>query len=291
MKLHLYKMQGCGNDFLFLDAMNSGEARLRPHEVVYLCDRNYGVGADGLAVLSKSSVADASWTFYNSDGSIAEMCGNAARCAMRYLGDRYFPGEDVIALETKAGVIKGRKLNAGLIEVTLTGQKNFTPEYTETILEVPSGVLQVYNLNTGVPHAVIEVKDIYTYPIARVGREVQAHALYAKEGTNVTFFQRTVSKRIRATTFERGVEAETLACGTGAAAAAVIFSQLYMESLPIDVTVPGGELIVDLSPVSRVLLLRGSAEYVFEVDIEEIPASFERTLPFEQIKKRGTSDV
>src|SRR3954469_13512850 len=129
MKLHLYKMQGCGNDFLFVDSLNSGDTRLRPREIVYLCDRNFGVGADGVAVLTKSEVADAGWEFFNSDGSVAEMCGNAARCAIRYLGDRYFPGDDVISLETKAGVIKGRKLGAEQIEVTLTGQKNFELQY------------------------------------------------------------------------------------------------------------------------------------------------------------------
>src|SRR5262245_5860924 len=131
MKLHLYKMHGCGNDFLFVDNINAGDIRLRPSEIVFLCDRHFGVGADGLAILSKSEVADAKWDCYNSDGSAAEMCGNAARCAIRYLGDRYLPGDDVIRLETKIGVIKGRKLSPVLVEVTLLAQKDVSFGYNE----------------------------------------------------------------------------------------------------------------------------------------------------------------
>lgn len=281
-------MQGCGNDFLILDQMHSAERPLRPREVAYLCDRRFGIGGDGLILLTKSETpeADAKWIFFNSDGSQAEMCGNGARCAIRYLCDRYFPGDDVIRLSTKAGVIKGRKISEQTIEVSLTGKKDYVPEFTETILEVEAGVLQIYNINTGVPHAVMEVKDIYTYPIARVGQQVQAHAMFQPAGTNVTFFQRTVGKRIRATTFERGVAEETLACGTGAAAAAIIFSEQYLEPLPIEVSVPGGDLIVALSPVSKVLLLQGPAEYVYEIDVEDIPHDFESVAPYEKARKK-----
>ncbi len=275
MKIRFLKMQGCGNDFLFVDAINGSPPRFRQNEIQYYCDRHFGVGADGLVVLHKSDVADVGWTFYNSDGSPAEMCGNAARCAIKYVNEHYLPNE-TIALETTAGVVRGRRLSDGRVEVALLPKKPFEFEYTEHILEIDKNVYQLFVTNTGVPHAVLEVKDLMTYPVARIGRQIQAHGLFQKDGTNVTFFQRLVANRIRATTFERGVAAETLACGTGAAAAAMVFSQQYAQPAPINVSVPGGDLIVDLSPVSQVLLLTGPAEYVFDVELESAPPHFEK---------------
>jgi diaminopimelate epimerase len=284
MKLQFLKMQGCGNDFLFVDAIKTIARGFTASEVRFYCDRHFGVGADGLVVLRKGESTDVVWDFYNSDGSEAEMCGNAARCAVRYVSERYLPDE-VVSIETKAGVIKGRLLSGNQVEVALT-QKNFEFQYTEHILEIEGNVYQVFCTNTGVPHAVLEVKDLVTFPIARVGRQIQAHPLFKKEGTNVTFFQRLVANRVLSTTFERGVEGETLACGTGAAAAALVFSKTYAEPLPVNVTVPGGELKVDLSPMSRVLLLSGPAEYVFEVEVENAPVHFERLSVFSEGRNR-----
>ncbi|MBY0371509.1 diaminopimelate epimerase [bacterium] len=281
MRIHFFKMQGCGNDFLFLDSIQGIPPRFRPTEIQYYCDRHFGIGADGIVVLHRSENADVAWTFYNSDGSIAEMCGNAARCAIRYVSERYLPDETV-SLETHNGVVKGRKLESDQVEVALLPQQPFDFEYTEHILEIDKNVFQVYCTNTGVPHAVLEVKDLMTYPIARIGKLVQGHALFAKHGTNVTFFQRLVANRIRSTTFERGVEAETLACGTGAAAAALVFSRIYAQPLPVNVSVPGGDLVVDLSPVSRVLLLQGPAKYVYDIEVDSAPSIFERVTVFGQ---------
>ncbi len=280
MKVHFIKMQGCGNDFLVVDAIRAATApRFRPYEVQYYCDRHFGVGADGLVVLHRSDKADVGWTFYNSDGSAAEMCGNAARCVIRYVSEKYLPDE-TISIETLAGIVKGRKLSDGGVEVSLVQQKPFVFDYREMILEIDKTAYQVYCTDTGVPHAVLEVRDLITYPITRVGKQIQSHPVFKDKGTNVTFWQKLVSNRIRATTFERGVGAETLACGTGAAAAALIFSQLYAQPLPINISVPGGELMIDLSPVSRVLLLTGPAEYVFEVELESAPPHFEKQTIF-----------
>ena len=274
MRINFIKMQGCGNDFLFIDAIRSIPPRLNSTEIRFYCDRHFGIGADGVVVLRRSEIADLAWDFFNSDGSVAEMCGNAARCAVRYITEKYLPDETV-SIETIAGVIKGRKLADNTVEVGLS-KPHFEYNYTEHILEIENNVFQLNCINTGVPHAVLEVKDLITYPINRVGRQIQSHPLFKKEGTNVTFFQRLVGNRIRSTTFERGVAAETLACGTGAAAAALVFSQTYAQPLPVNVSVPGGDLVVDVSPVSRVLLLTGPAEYVFEVDMESAPPHFEK---------------
>lgn len=281
MKLSFQKMNGCGNDFLFLDLMRESEMfNMRPHEVAYLCDRNFGIGADGLVLLGRSFVGNAKWIFYNCDGQEAEMCGNAARCAIRLLGDRYFPDERLLSLETKAGLIKGRRLEGDQVEITLSTEPVKRFEYQEKVLRVGEQAVTLYTVNTGVPHAVIEVKDIRTAPIEKYGKLFVRHPAFMPEGTNVTFYQVHIGQKILSTTFERGVEKETLACGTGAAAAAIVYSELYMQPLPIQVTVPGGELEVTLSGEARRLLLRGPAEYGFEVSIDELPAEFTPKLPF-----------
>jgi diaminopimelate epimerase len=288
VRVNFIKMQGCGNDFLFLDAIRmTTPPRFRPYEVQYFCDRHFGVGADGVVVLHRSDVADVGWTFYNSDGSAAEMCGNAARCAIRYVNEKYLPDETV-SLETASGVVKGRKLTDNRVEVALVQQKPFQFEYHEMVLEIDNQAFQIYITTVGVPHAVLEVKNLITYPIARVGKLIQAHPAFKERGTNVTFWQKLVANRIRSTTFERGVGAETLACGTGAAAAALVFSQLYAQPLPVNISVPGGELTVDLSPVSQALLLTGPAETVFEVEVESAPPHYERQAVFSENRPRSS---
>lgn len=286
MRLKFVKMQGCGNDFLFLDYMNMSPPKIYPHEVQYLCDRHYGIGADGLVVLHQSENANAGWTFFNSDGSEAEMCGNAARCAIEFLNERYFRDERLISVETKAGVIKGRRLEDHRIEIALMSRDAECLKTQEKYLPLEQDVLRLFVLNTGVPHAVLQVKDLASYPIEKIGKYIAKHEQFQPEGTNVTFFQRLVGPKIISTTYERGVFKETLACGTGAAAAALVYSELYMQPLPIEVIVPGGELTVDVSPVSRMLLLQGDVEYIMEIELEKIPHSFEQPKPFSESKKR-----
>ena len=286
MRLNFHKMHGCGNDFLFLDYMNMTPPHIYPHEVVFLCDRHYGIGADGLVILHQTEGTHAAWKFFNSDGSEAEMCGNAARCAVRFLAEKYYKDDPTISLETKAGVIKGRMLEDGRVEIALMHRGMGNVPLEEKFILFEDKMLQVFLINTGVPHAVYEVKDIYTYPIERVGKFLSRHEVFHPTGTNVTFFQRLVGPKILSTTFERGVEKETLACGTGAAAAALIYAELYMHNLPIEVNVPGGELTVDISPVSKMLLLQGNAEPVMQVEIDKIPHGFEQPRLFTEGKKK-----
>ena len=264
--MKLFKMHGCGNDFLFVDGMSESVPEFSPKQVAVWCDRHFGIGADGVAILKRGTRSDASWDFYNSDGSRAEMCGNAARCAIRFLADKYFPTHQKITLETMAGIIEGQALDANEVEIamTITAQSL----YQERIIHAEEMTFEVFFLNTGVPHAVIEVKDLSTYPISRVGRLIQAHAAFQPEGTNVTYFQKVGERSILSTTFERGVELETFACGTGAAAAAIVYSERYLEKFPIAVHVPGGVLLVSVHPDSKRVLLRGPAQYVFEVETQ-----------------------
>lgn len=284
MKYSFIKMQGCGNDFLVFDQMKEEDpVGFRKHEVQFLCDRHYGLGADGLVVLTRGGdKSHCLWKFFNNDGSVAEMCGNAARCAIRFLSDHYFPNEEVISVETLAGVIKGKiNLELGGVEVTLFSSGETKPVVQEKLIRSADEVFRCHIINTGVPHAVIEVKEILDYPISQVGKIILNHPAFEPDKTNVTFFQQKMGPQIRATTYERGVERETLACGTGAAAAALVYSDLYMTPPPISVEMPGGTIVVDESPVAKRLLLRAEAEYVSVIQLDEIPNEFERRFPFE----------
>lgn len=274
MNFRFTKMQGCGNDFLVLDDFSGHFTEFSIPEIRFLCDRHFGLGADGLVILQKGDGTDAKWLFYNCDGSEAEMCGNAARCVIQYLSENHFPGDDAITLQTLAGVIRGRVLEDGMVEVTLSSESQDSFELDDRILQIHGEPIQMYSLNTGVPHAVVEVKQLKGYPVAKIGAAILNHPAFEPEKTNVTFFQRLSGNRILSTTYERGVEQETLACGTGAAAAALVFSELYLESLPIEVQLPGGELIVDQSPVTKYLLLRGPAKSVGQVEVDEVDSDF-----------------
>jgi diaminopimelate epimerase len=288
MKFKFHKMQGCGNDFLLMDCMNDEPPNFYRNEIVQLCDRHYGIGADGFLILMKSQdTADAAWKFFNSDGSPAEMCGNAARCAVRFLQEKYFPGEEPVSIETGAGLIKGKLLDDKTVEITLFAKGNLKFEYTEKIISTEKNIFTVFCIDTGVPHAVLEVKDIFTYPIGQVGRLLVKHPVFGPAGSNITFFQRLVGNRIRSTTYERGVYRETFACGTGAAAAAIIYTEQYLQDFPVEVAVPGGDLAVEVSPVSKMLLLRGPAEYLFQVELEALDNKFEPPALYGERRRPG----
>lgn len=264
-RVHFHKMHGCGNDFLLLDGFEGDLPELDAKLVRALCDRHFGAGADGLvALLPGSHGGEARWEFFNCDGSRAEMCGNAARCATLYLAEKRFPGKPWVGIETAVGLLKGRKVDHDLVQVGLRLPSPVGAEYDEKVLKRPEGgAVRLYCVNTGVPHAVIETDDIHAAPIESLGRFLVRHPTFP-QGTNVTFFQRRVGNEIASTTFERGVESETYACGTGVAAAAIVFSQLYAHPFPIRVVVPGGSLLVSADEDERTLWLEGPAEHVFE---------------------------
>lgn len=266
MKLNFTKMEGCGNDFIFIDCMRGrGAISLKPNQIRQICDRHFGVGADGVVLLFEGTQAMAHWKFFNADGTEAEMCGNAARCAILFLAERHFPNEKVVSILTEAGVIKGKRLAPGLAEVTMVSKNNPQYRYSDKVVMLEGvGPIRTYFIDAGVPHAVVEVESLKDYPIQKIGAFLRSHPTYGKQGTNVTFFQKGTNNTISVTTFERGVEDETMACGTGAVAAASIFSEIFLQPLPIIVKVPGGELTVDVSPVSKVVLLRGPASFVYE---------------------------
>jgi diaminopimelate epimerase len=239
MTLEFVKMNGAGNDFILIDN-RSGTIQLTPEQIVLLCDRHRGIGADGVVLMvpCKSGKADWAWDFYNSDGSGAEMCGNASRCFARYV-QRLTGIQNAFSFESRAGVIR----------VTLLGDKvtvdmtNPTGMKLNQKVLLNSGEKTIHSMDTGVPHAVMFVPDADLAMVQAVGADVRFHKFFAPRGTNVNFVQLLGNNSIRVRTYERGVEAETLACGTGVTASALLSAQLHGLVSPVSVKVEGGDIL------------------------------------------------
>ncbi len=268
MLLEFTKMNGAGNDFVLFDN-REGRVKLIPEIVARLCERHAGVGADGVIGLipCRSGRADWAWEFFNSDGSAAEMCGNGARCFARYV-QRVAGAPDQFSFETAAGVVVAR-LEGDQVTIGLTPPQNMRLNET---LQLSSGPLAVHSLNTGVPHAVLFVPDADQAMVSTIGQEIRRHAHFAPRGTNVNFVQVLGPGSIRVRTYERGVEGETLACGTGVAASALISARLQGFSSPVRVRVQGGgHLEVSFQQNGTYFMevrLKGPADFVFDGRIQ-----------------------
>jgi diaminopimelate epimerase len=268
MLLEFTKMNGAGNDFVLIDG-RANRPKLSREQIVRLCDRHRGIGADGLIVLipCESGKADWAWEFFNSDGGSGEMCGNGARCFGRFVQRRTGNDRD-FSFETEAGVIKAHFLG-DMVTVNLTNPHGMR---LNDVLPLSNGQQTVHSLNTGVPHAVLFVLDADKAMVQQLGPELRRHNHFGPKGTNVNFVQVLGPSSIRVRTFERGVEGETLACGTGVAASAIIASRVYHFKPPIKVRVlAGDELAVNFKEHDggfSEVCLTGPAEFVFEGRIQ-----------------------
>lgn len=268
MMLDFTKMNGAGNDFVLIDN-RLRKIRLTREQIVKLCHRQRGIGADGLFLLvpCQSGKANWAWEFYNSDGSSAEMCGNGARCFARFT--KALVGIDGgFTFETGAGVIAAT-FDGDRVTINLTAPKD---ERLGEEIETSQGELIVHSLNTGVPHVVIFVPDADQAMVQELGREIRFHKHFAPKGANVNFVEVLSPHRIRVRTYERGVEGETLACGTGVTASALIAARVEGFKSPVSVQVQGGDTLQvsfeeTLGHFSHVRLT-GPADFVFEGKIE-----------------------
>ena len=264
MRTTFAKYEGAGNDFILID---NREGIFTPdaETIARLCDRHFGIGADGLMTLSRSAEMDCSMRYYNADGSEGEMCGNGARCFSlfaEHLGiggeTKYFDAAD--GLHT-ARIRRTRGL-AGQIEVGMIA-----------VREIRSGAGWWF-LNTGVPHYVEFTEALNAVDVCGRGREIRCDTARFPQGTNVNFVQVEADGRIRVRTYERGVENETLACGTGATAAAIVTNFVFQPATEhFDITVPGGRLSVRFSrepdtPHYTNIRLAGPARRVFAGEFE-----------------------
>jgi diaminopimelate epimerase len=265
--LRFTKMNGAGNDFILFDN-RTGSIDLDRSQIAQLCDRHRGIGADGILLLENpTNRSDFRMRYFNADGGEAEMCGNGARCFARF-ANRVDGQKAKISFETLAGVISA-ELKGDLVTLRMT-------EPTDLRLNVDLPMTaenkMVHFINSGVPHVVIPVAKIDDADVRRDGATIRHHKMFSPNGANVNFIQKRGPNKIAIRTYERGVEDETLACGTGIVASALIFAASEKSSSPITVLARGGdELQVGFEKVEgsfRNVTLTGPAEFVFEGTIE-----------------------
>ncbi len=235
-------MHGCGNDFILVDnrEMTVSHAE-QPGLAEKLCRRKFDIGADGLVFIEKpdGDEADFKWKFYNADGSEAEMCGNGGRCAALFAWLNKITGRE-LAFETLAGVIHASITGENQVKLQLTPPTDLA---TGLKAEIDGRELVLDCINTGVPHACCLVDDIDAVDVEQTGRAIRFHKLFAPNGTNVNFVTVHDSQTISIRTYERGVEAETMACGTGAVASAIVSAISGRTESPVDVRVAGGDVL------------------------------------------------
>ncbi|MCB1225586.1 MAG: diaminopimelate epimerase [Verrucomicrobiales bacterium] len=269
MTLHFTKMNGAGNDFVMLDNRD-GRIVLSREQIARLCDRHRGIGADGLlAVEPAQAGGDFRMRYYNADGGEAEMCGNGARCFGAYVR-RLLGGEvERIQFETQAGMIAAEFIG-DRVRINMSEPVDFREART---LHVGADELSVTSMNTGVPHAVVFVEDADAVDVRAWGSGLRYHEDFAPKGTNANFAEVLNCQSIRIRTYERGVEDETLACGTGMVASALIHHERTGAPSPISVKVQGGDVcevgFEEIEPHHyRAVTLLGPADFAFEGTVE-----------------------
>ena len=267
MQIPFVKMHGAGNDFVVIDrrATDLGDSRAVQAFVQSVCDRRRGVGADGVLFLDPAGAGlDFRMTYYNQDGGEADLCGNGGRCLAAFAVARGLGREGTVHFESRAGRhtarVQGDRVELSLGDVAL-------PEPPRRF-ETPSGDVNASFVRVGVPHVVVEVDDVDGIDIARYAPPLRHHPGLGAEGANVDLVQWMGPSRIRLRTFERGVEGETLACGTGAAAAAIALVARERIVAPVQVQVAGGELLEvsfsDRAGAFHGVLLTGPVHRSFE---------------------------
>jgi diaminopimelate epimerase len=231
------KMSGTGNDFIIIDNRNKRVEDDGLTEFIQkVCRRKMSVGADGLILIESSDAADFRWRFFNSDGSLAEMCGNGARCVARFAFLNGIAGEN-LSFETEAGIINGQVRGAGA-KVKIPDPLDLRLDYT---IDLAGGPLTVSSINTGVPHVVVMLDSVENVDVVGRGREIRYHETFAPAGTNVNFICPEKPGQLAIRTYERGVENETLACGTGSIAGALVASCRTDWASPISLVTRSGE--------------------------------------------------
>lgn len=231
-----FKMSGSGNDFIIIDNRESLISDDYLNQlVVGACRRKMSVGADGLMLIEASKTVDFKWRFYNADGSLPDMCGNGARCASRFAFLHGIAGRR-LAFETLAGIIEAEVGEDG-VRIRMTDPKDMV---VGRWLDLDGQSMAIASINTGVPHVVMVVDDVDEVDVVALGRRIRHHPDFAPAGTNVNFVALGHGDRIHIRTYERGVEDETLACGTGNVAAALVLAHDRGLVSPVTLTTRSG---------------------------------------------------
>lgn len=235
--IEFWKMSGSGNDFIIIDNRDGKVPESEMGDLVKrACRRRESVGADGLIFVIPSEQYDFGWRFFNADGGEVEMCGNGSRCVARFAFSKGIAGDNM-TFETLAGPISA-EVRGRTVKVLMP-----RPSRPRLDLDLPGrpGWRTVDAINTGVPHVVVQVDDLDAQPVVEQGRMIRYHDLFSPQGTNANFVRVLGPDRMEIRTYERGVEDETLACGTGAMASVLVASVRGMVFSPVKVKTRGGE--------------------------------------------------
>lgn len=262
MRMRFVKMHGAANDFVLLDQREPFLPADPRALFARLCDRRRGIGADGVLALERDAELDFAMRYHNSDGGEAEFCGNGARCIARFALELGLGREGVVAFRTAAGPKRARALPDGRIALEFGAVAG--GEHVR--VESAGGTFEGRHLVAGVPHFVVPVPDVGTVPLAAVAPALRRHEAFGPAGANVDFVARRPDGRIAMRTYERGVEAETLACGSGAIASALWAVLEAGAASPVTIRTAGGDdLVVEFGegPGGRVATLTGPAEVAF----------------------------
>lgn len=267
MKIPFWKMHGAANDFIMVDDRSLSFPANDAGWIARTASRRTGVGCEGIVLVQPSSEADFRMRFFNPDGNEVEMCGNGARCVAR-LAKEIGAAPSSMSIETAAGILRAEARGES-IRLAVTPPRDW--DLGQTIRAAGRELVFGF-VNTGVPHVVVEVDDLDACDVAGVGAAIRHHERFAPAGTNANFYAATGPNSLRVRTYERGVEAETLACGTGIVAAALVAARQGRVSLPAEVTPTGGYLLsvegsLRADRVDDVTLV-GPAEHVFRGTLE-----------------------
>lgn len=281
MKLKFTKMHGIGNDFVVIDAISQTVA-LTATQIQQIADRHFGVGCDQLLLVERATLSDADFRYriFNADGGEVEQCGNGARCFVRFVHDKGLTLKTEICVETASGIITLKLENNGQVTVNM-GEPHFAPQDIPFIadetelsyaIDIADARIKISALSMGNPHAVQIVDNVDTAPVALRGPLIESHSRFPRR-VNAGFMQIVDTHHIRLRVFERG-SGETLACGTGACAAAIAGIRLGLLQSPVKVSMRGGELSITwagdshLDKTNAPVRMTGPATTVFEGEIE-----------------------
>ncbi|HMO60510.1 MAG TPA: diaminopimelate epimerase [Ferruginibacter sp.] len=259
MKITFFKYQGTGNDFIILDNYNQEAPRLSTKQIKFLCDRHFGIGADGLMYLSKKQGYDFAMEYYNADGYVSSMCGNGGRCLVKFAYHRgiHRASYRFIAIDGEHEA-----------EIETDGTVSLKMKDVDTVDLHASHAI----LNTGSPHFVKFADNVQEIDVLATARDIRYSEPFKKEGINVNFVETIDEDSIYMRTYERGVEDETLSCGTGVTAAALLSAHNDNGFNTVNVKTRGGRLSVEFDKVGekqfKNIWLCGPAEFVFQGEIE-----------------------
>lgn len=267
MNIKFWKMHGASNDFILMDDRKETFPLNDKAWIAAIAQRRTGIGCEGVILIQPSNKADFRMRFFNPDGSEVEMCGNGARCVAKLASD-IGAAPRKMTIDTVAGILTAEIIGDN-VQLGMTKPKDWCLNESLNL----DGKDTTYSfVNSGVPHAVIEIENLTACDVQKLGASVRYHEAFAPAGTNANFISVTGSNSLRIRTYERGVEMETLACGTGIVASALVMAKLGKVSSPVNITSASGDVLTvgfDLTGdgADNVTLL-GPAVHVFQGTVE-----------------------